>query len=292
MVLSLLNEELQRSSGVRLRGDAEAVRGGSINRAFKAQSDSGPVFVKLSAPSGLDMFEAEAAGLDTLARAHAVRVPDVVAVGAVADAAYLVLEWIDFGPKTPVAERSLGRALALQHRGTRAEFGWNRDNTIGSTPQLNAPLGDWPTFFCERRLRYQLELADRNGLPAATRARVEQLVDRAAALFGEHDPEASLLHGDLWGGNWGAMADGTPVIFDPAVYYGDREADLAMTRLFGGFSSAFYDAYAQEWPLAPGWERRSELYNLYHLLNHFNLFGAGYLDSVRGALDGLLRDLW
>lgn len=290
-VSTALAAELQGRCAIRLLGDPEAVGGGSINRAFKVLSEQGPLFLKLNTPSALGMFEAEAAGLEVLAQAGAVRVPAVVAVGAVADAAYLILEWIDFGPKSEAAQRRFGADLASQHRVTRPEFGWDRDNTIGSTPQVNTPAGDWPTFFRERRLRYQLALAVRNGLPAATVADVERLLDGVAVLFDEYEPEASLLHGDLWGGNWGVTTDGAPVIFDPAVYYGDRETDLAMTRLFGGFGNAFYDAYAQAWPLAPGWERRVELYNLYHLLNHCNLFGAGYLASVQGALEKLLRDL-
>ncbi|NNC63797.1 MAG: fructosamine kinase family protein [Gammaproteobacteria bacterium] len=291
MVVKLISEELLRDCGIRLVGDAESVSGGSINRAFKVLSERGPLFIKLNTPSALDMFEAEAAGLEALAQAQAVRVPATVAVGAVAGTAYLVLEWIEFGPKSEAAERSLGRDLASQHRTTRPEFGWDRDNTIGSTPQINAPTRNWQTFFCDRRLRYQLDLADRNGLPSATAKDVEKLLDNAALLFDGYEPEASLLHGDLWGGNWGATKDGTPVIYDPAVHYGDREADLAMTRLFGGYGNAFYDAYEEAWPLAPGWERRVEFYNLYHLLNHFNLFGAGYLASVQGALGKLLRDL-
>lgn len=290
-VSTALAAELQGRCAIRLLGDPEAVGGGSINRAFKVLSEQGPLFLKLNTPSALGMFEAEAAGLEVLAQAGAVRVPAVVAAGAVADAAYLILEWIDFGTKSEAAERSLGADLASQHRVTRSEFGWDRDNTIGSTPQVNTRAGDWLTFFCERRLRYQLALAVRNGLPAATVADVERLLDGVAVLFDAYEPEASLLHGDLWGGNWGVTTDGAAVIFDPAVYYGDRETDLAMTRLFGGFGNAFYDAYTQAWPLAPGWERRVELYNLYHLLNHFNLFGAGYLASVQGALAKLLRDL-
>ncbi len=120
---------------------------------------------------------------------------------------------------------------------------------------------------------------------------MERLLENAAFFFDDYEPEASLLHGDLWSGNWAVTSEDTPVIFDPAVYFGDREADLAMTRLFGGFGRAFYDAYEETWPLASGWERRVEFYNLYHLLNHFNLFGAGYLASVQGALDKLLRDI-
>ena len=291
MLAPLIGETLLRNHGIRLLGEAEPVGGGSINRALRIVSEHGALFIKLNTASALGMFEAEAAGLDELAQADAVRVPGVVAVGAVAGSAYLVLEWIDFGPRSDAAERRLGRDLAALHRSTRTAFGWDRDNTIGSTPQINAPAADWRTFFCERRLRYQLDLANRNGLSASIEADVERIIDSVAGWLDGHEPVASLLHGDLWGGNWGVTTDGTPMIFDPAVYYGDREADLAMTRLFGGFGRAFYEAYEAAWPLASGWERRVALYNLYHLLNHFNLFGAGYESSVRGALDTLLRDL-
>ncbi len=291
MLEPLIGEALRRDHGIHVLGEAEPVGGGSINRALKLISEQGPLFLKLNSYSALGMFEAEAAGLEVLAQANATRVPSVIASGAVADAAYLVLEWIDFGPRSDAAERRLGRDLAAQHRSTRSAFGWDRDNTIGATPQVNALAPDWQTFFCERRLRYQLDLAKRNGLSVSIAADVERIIDGADVLLDEREPEASLLHGDLWGGNWGVTTDGTPMIFDPAVYYGDREADLAMTRLFGGFGHAFYDAYEEAWPLAPGWERRVELYNLYHLLNHFNLFGAGYESSVRGALDKLRRDL-
>ena len=286
----LIREQLSRDHGIRLHGDAQSVSGGSINRAFRVHADRGPLFLKVNAPSALRMFEAEAVGLEALGRARAVRVPAVLACGAVTDAAFLLLEWIDFGPRSDAAERRLGRDLASQHRLTRPTFGWDRDNTIGSTPQINTPFGDWQAFFGENRLRYQLDLAIRNGLPSATAVALESLLDEAAWLFDGHEPEASLLHGDLWAGNWAPAMNGTPVIFDPAVYYGDRETDLAMTRLFGGFTSAFYGAYEEAWPLARGWERRLEYYNLYHLMNHFNLFGTGYLASIQKALEKLRRD--
>jgi len=179
----------------------------------------------------------------------------------------------------------------LQHRKTAAQFGWERENTIGSTPQHNEPCDDWPEFFRERRLACQLELARRNGLPDEVQSALRNLLDQVPALLCDHSPEPSLLHGDLWGGNRGTLRDGTPVVFDPAVYFGDRETDLAMTRLFGGFGHEFYAAYAAELPLAAGWERRADLYNLYHLLNHFNLFGRGYLDAVRSTTRRLLSAL-
>lgn len=268
-------------------GVATPVGGGSINRCFRITTDDGVLFAKLGDPSDLSAYEAEAAGLAALRRAAAVRVPKLVAVGSEDALAYLVLEWIDFGPKPATAERELGRRLAAQHRSIGPYFGWERDNTIGATAQLNQPGDDWIEFFRDRRLRHQLELASARGLPEPVFSEARLLLGRMQHLFADHRPEASLLHGDLWGGNWGADDTGTPYIFDPAVYFGDREVDLAMTRLFGGYGDAFYRAYAAEWPLADGWEPRVDLYNLYHLINHFNLFGSGYLGSIRGALDSL-----
>ncbi len=175
---------------------------------------------------------------------------------------------------------ALGRMLAAMHRSTGARFGWHRDNYIGATPQANAWCDDWTEFWLERRLRPQMELARANGFEIRGQAFSERLLAR-------HRPQPSLLHGDLWNGNAG-FSNGQPVLFDPAVYYGDREADLAMTGLFGGFPPQFYAAYEAAFPLEPGYEKRKPLYNLYHLLNHLNLFGGGYLAQVQAAL-GLLR---
>ncbi len=285
-----LSQALERQAGITLSdGPVESVGGGSINRAYRVPSAAGPVFVKINASSALSMLEAEAAGLVALQGANAVRVPAVLATGLAGDVAYLALEWIGLGAKHPTAERELGRRLAQQHRVTSTSFGWDRDNTIGSTPQVNVPSEHWLGFFREQRLRYQLDLAARHGLPAPVVAQATTALARLDEILGDHRPRPSLLHGDLWGGNWGADAAGMPVIFDPAVYYGDRETDLAMTYLFGGFGRAFYAAYAAEWPLPAGAERRVDVYNLYHLLNHFNLFGAGYLQAVRAAIDKLGR---
>ena len=171
---------------------------------------------------------------------------------------------------------------------TEARFGWGRDNTIGPTPQANAWSGDWTEFFRERRLRPQLELARRGGLARALSAPGERLLGCVDRLLAGHRPAASLLHGDLWGGNWLASSGGEPVLFDPAVYYGDRETDVAMTRLFGGFGAAFYRAYEAAAPLPPGWPERCELYNLYHVLNHANLFGSAYARQAQSIIERLL----
>jgi len=173
--------------------------------------------------------------------------------------------------------------LAALHRRQAARFGWARDNTIGATPQANGWCESWTMFWRERRLAPQLALAARNGY------RID--VPPVWRLLEGHEPAPSLLHGDLWSGNAGFLPDGAPVLFDPAVYYGDREADLAMTELFGGFPGEFYCAYNAAWPLASGYQQRKPLYNLYHLLNHLNLFGGGYLTQVRAALRLLARGL-
>jgi len=279
-----LKTDLLRSAGLRLADSRPTpVGGGSINRAYRIRTDRGHVFLKLNRPSALPLFEAEALGLSALGASDGPRVPRVLGLGATADLAYLALEWIELSSRTCAAETALGRALARQHRATATSFGWTRDNAIGSTPQLNTPDADWHAFFRDRRLRFQLELAVTNGLPRTLRLHIERIME-APDFLGEHEPVPSLLHGDLWGGNWGATAEGEPVIFDPAVYFGDREADLAMTRLFGGFGDGFYAAYEAEWPLDPGWAERVDVYNLYHLLNHFNLFGGTYLGAVESAV--------
>ena len=269
-------------------GPDQAVGGGSINACYRWPSREGPLFVKVAPREQSAMFEAEAAGLEELARSRALRVPRVLGRGEAEGRAFLALEWIEFGGTTAGSERRLGEQLAAQHRLSAESFGWHRDNTIGRTPQVNTPGRDWVRFYVERRLRFQLELASREGYAGRLTERGALLCERAAQLFAGYRPMPSLLHGDLWGGNWATDLHGQPVVFDPAVYYGDREADLAMTRLFGGFGAPFYEAYAAAWPLDPGEPERRTLYNLYHVLNHLNLFGGGYLGQAQSMIDRLL----
>jgi len=224
--------------------------------------------------------------LRELAAAGAVRVPRVLGSVQSGGESLLALEWIDFDLPGRDTEARLGEQLARQHRRFSDRFGWRRDNTIGSTPQRNAWNTDWVDFLRRERLGFQLELARQNGFGGELAAAGSRLLANLGQFFDSYWPEPSLLHGDLWGGNW-ASAAGEPVIFDPAVYYGDRETDLAMTRLFGGFGPAFYAAYEAAWPLAPGSERRQRLYQLYHVLNHLNLFGRGYLGRALGILKSL-----
>jgi fructosamine-3-kinase len=243
-------------------------------------------FVKTGPSSSLAMFEAEAEGLRELAAARAIRVPAVIDCGIKNGAAFIAIEHLRFERATPVIEESFGAQLANLHRQTQPRHGWHRDNTIGPTPQHNPWTEDWVDFFREHRLRFQLDLAARNGYRGELQSLGDSLVRRLPELFENYEPVPSLCHGDLWSGNWG-VAGGVPVIFDPAVYYGDRESDIAMTMLFGGFGRAFYRAYEESWPMAKGHERRLKLYQLYHVLNHLNLFGSGY----RRQAMRLLRDL-
>jgi fructosamine-3-kinase len=234
------------------------------------------------------MFEAEAEGLAELRQAGVLRVPEVYDVGTDAAGAYIEMERFEFERGGERDAARLGKGLAALHRHTADLHGWHRDNTIGPTPQHNPQTGDWVAFFRTHRLQFQLDLAARNGYTGELWDRGNRLSDQLGELFAGHDPAPSLLHGDLWAGNWG-VADGVPVIFDPAVYYGDRETDIAMTQLFGGFDGAFYREYQRAWPLTSGSAERLELYKLYHVLNHLNLFGPFYLGQALSILRRLTR---
>ena len=227
-------------------------------------------FLKEGAPARAGAFEAEADGLEAL-RPH-IRVPQVLEVGVKGGKAFILLEHLDLRRGGDYA--ALGRMLAKLHRQSAPRFGWGRDNYIGLAPQQNGWCDEWTQFWREKRMLPQLELARKNGF---------QLAEPSYRVLENHRPRPSLLHGDLWNGNAGFTAEG-PVVFDPAVYYGDREADLAMTELFGGFPAEFYRAYDEAFPLAEGYEKRKHLYNLYHLLNHLNIFGGGYLAQVKATL--------
>lgn len=237
------------------------------------------------------MFAAEARGLQALSASGVVRTPTFVARGQVDNGAYLVLEYLELGPLDQRGGAQLGSALAQLHRITGSAYGWIEDNFIGATPQHNAMHPSWPHFFGECRLRPQLQLALRQGMDRTLAAKGEALVERIGGLFIDYRPAPSLLHGDLWSGNAAQCSDATPVIFDPACYWGDRETDLAMAELFGGFPTSFFAAYRAAWPLDPGYESRKPLYNLYHILNHFNLFGSAYLGQAERMINRLLAEL-
>jgi fructosamine-3-kinase len=262
------------------------VHGGDISAAWRAKAEDQPVFLKTGPASSYEMFLAEAEGLKELALADALRVPQVLGCVRSASESLLALEWIDFDLPNRDTESLLGTQLAKQHRYCSDRFGWHRDNTIGSTPQRNLYSDDWVEFLKEDRLGFQFMLAAENGFTGELQQEGDRLLANLAQFFSGYWPEPSLLHGDLWGGNWASCA-GQPVIFDPAVYYGDRESDIAMTKLFGGFSTEFYRAYENAWPLAAGSKKRILLYQLYHVLNHLNLFGQSY----HGRALGIIRSL-
>ena len=263
--------------------------GGCINQAWVVEGGGRRYFVKTNRAELVDMFEAEALGLAELDAARALRVPRPVATGVAGNEAFLVLEHLQLGARGDAAE--MGHRLAQQHRETAGSFGWTRDNTIGSTPQANPKTPNWLDFLREQRLGVQLRLAARNGYGGSLLRLGESLLARLDAFFPGYAPAPSLLHGDLWGGNAAYTTSGEPVIFDPAVYYGDREADLAMTELFGGFGQDFYAAYREAWPLDPGYATRKTLYNLYHILNHANLFGGGYASQAETMMQRLLSEV-
>jgi fructosamine-3-kinase len=283
-------EQINRVTGEPFNPEpARSVGGGCINTAVKLGDGRRTFFVKLNAASRLEMFEAEAEGLAALAATETIRVPRPICSGVAGAQAYLVMEAIEMGHGGGKSAKLAGRQLAAMHRFRQERFGWHRDNTIGSTPQPNTESGDWIDFWREQRLGFQLELAARNGLGGAIQRLGERLLERFPALI-DHGPVPSLLHGDLWGGNLAYDRAGSPVIFDPAVYYGDREADLAMTELFGGFGGSFYGAYREAWPLDAGYAVRKTLYNLYHILNHANMFGGGYAGQAVGMMERLLAE--
>ena len=206
--------------------------------------------------------------------------------GYVSNAAYLVLQYIDFDNHHDW--KVFGKALAQMHRISSTKFGFGADNFIGSSIQKNTQKDNWLDFWRQCRLGFQLELAYENGWEAELRKPGSELLERLPEFFESYRPQPSLLHGDLWSGNC-ASRHGVPYIFDPACYYGDRETDVAMTELFGGFSGEFYEAYNEVWPLDSAYEKRRVLYNLYHILNHLNIFGDIYLSQAQSMLRRLLN---
>lgn len=266
----------------------QSVSGGCIHNAWRIEDGSTRYFVKTNQANTLPVFEAEATGLAALAASHTLRVPQPVCHGTADGQAYLVLEWLDLQDRGNAGQ--LGQQLAALHRHVAPQFGFDHDNHIGNTQQHNAWCDDWITFWRDQRLEFQLQLAAKNGLPHSLQTQGTRLMAQLGNLFAGYQPHPSLLHGDLWHGNVGYKSDEVPVMFDPAPYYGDREADLAMTELFGGFPTEFYAAYRAAWPLDPGYAVRKTLYNLYHVLNHANLFGGGYVQQAATMMQTLLVD--
>jgi len=291
-ILQTIEQAISAATGEDFRiRKTVAAGGGCINSAYRLEGEGRSFFIKLNRSDLLPMFEAEAEGLREIAATQTVRAPEPVCFGIAGDQAYLAMEFLDLRSARGAADQLLGQRLAAMHGISQAYFGWRRDNTIGSTPQPNSRSEDWVDFWARSRLGFQLELAAERGYGGGLQRKGEKLLERLPILFAGHRPRPSLLHGDLWGGNYACDETGQPVLFDPACYYGDREADLAMTELFGGFGSDFYAAYREALPLDTGYAVRRILYNLYHVLNHLNLFGGGYLGQAEGMMDRLLAEI-
>lgn len=268
--------------------DISAVRpvsGGDINSAFlMLLSDGARIFLKENRKENIGFFRSEAAGLDAIRKTGAIRVPEVLEAGIQGGGAYLLMEYLDAAPKKRDFWERFGRQLAEMHKADTSEwtkgglYGFTEDNYIGSGRQINRTMPRWVDFFRECRLEVQFKRAY-DYFDSSSRKAMQGLLDRLDRYLIE-PAFPSLLHGDLWGGNFVTGSDGYACLIDPAVYVGHAEADLAMTELFGGFAPAFYDAYREVNEVLPGYADRREIYNLYHLLNHLNLFGGSYYGAV------------
>jgi len=266
--------------------DVRPVAGGDIHRAYRLRSDEGKEwFVKTNtAPLAATMFKTEAQGLALLGASRVIRTPRVFAHGSTDDGhAFLLMEFISPGYKNRLFWENFGRALANLHGNTSAQFGFAHDNFIGSLPQSNTRHVSWEAFYAEERLWPQMLLACEKGVFGKEEERqLDGLCRKLTALCPKEPP--ALTHGDLWSGNFLCDAVGQPVLIDPAASFAHREMDLAMSKLFGGFDDTFYKAYAETWPLEAGFEKRVEVYQLYYLLVHVNLFEGGYVEQVRAIL--------
>ena len=265
---------------------ARPLSGGDIHRAYRLELENGQnIFIKTNqnrqAP---EMFRTESLGLKLLGQSQAIRIPDVIGHRSSDDGhAYLMLEYIEPGHRNAQFWERFGRKLARLHKVTSAQFGLDHDNFIGSLPQSNTQHSTWAEFYTEERLLPQMTMARRQGyFDEPTGQQLHRLCSKLNSVCPAEQP--ALCHGDLWSGNFLCDTAGEPVLIDPAACYAHREMDLAMTRLFGGFDPRFYDAYKDAWPLEPGFEDRIGIYQLYYLLVHVNLFGGGYVGSVRGIL--------
>ena len=257
----------------------------------KVRGSDGYYFIKIGSLSDLPLLISEKIGLETLAVAGVIKVPKVIFVGETSTCSFLICEYFDLKKDNLFSGEILGKQLALLHQNSNEFFGLSENNWIGLSPQKNHWHENWISFFKKYRLQPQLTWAFERGYRSRLEEKAERLMEALPLFFDQYKPKPSLLHGDLWSGNWGTINKTTPVVFDPAIYYGDREADLAMTKLFGGFPQVFYDAYNYQWALDYGFKVRQNLYNLYHLLNHLTLFGEAYLSQTIDVFEQLLSEI-
>jgi len=263
--------------------NARSTSGGCINNAVVVDTDQGQFFLKWHSAIPADMFEKEARGLQLLAASNILKIPEVIGYGSMDGRHFLVLECIRSARQANQFWENFGNALAEMHRNSSDYFGLNHDNYIGRLPQTNTPTDNWIDFFIRYRLEAQLLLAIESNLVTADFIKTyRRFYDLLQQILPTEKP--SLLHGDLWSGNFMVGADGHACLIDPAAYYGHREIELAFTTMFGGFDNIFYSAYQSSWPLEPGWQHRFDIYNIYPSMVHANLFGASYLSGVRAVL--------
>ncbi|MBF0266663.1 MAG: fructosamine kinase family protein [Gammaproteobacteria bacterium] len=281
---STLNEDHQFSS-------ISSVSGGDINDAYhlktSLQSESVSFFVKTNQASKLSMFAAEASSLKLFNQVQALVTPKPICHGIDNSSSYLVMTYL---PLTSRGDQyQLGQAIAQMHKVKANKFGWEIDNTIGATPQYNHQMDNWLEFWITQRYQPQLSLLKEKGrLSNSLNSKMQKLINNLEQYFINHQPSPSLLHGDLWGGNFSFDQNGQPAIYDPALYFGDRETDIAMTELFGGFNQDFYRGYQETYPLADSYKIRKPVYNLYHILNHANLFGSSYAMQAEQMAEKLI----
>ena len=266
------------------------IGGGCSHSAFLLTGGVHPVFVKIAQHHLIESLQSEASGLMQLRQTNTIRVPDLYCTGISGDHSFIAMQGIEFGAAKAHSYTLLGEQLAALHQHQSPTFGTTHDNYIGTTPQINTRSNNWFSFWRKHRLGYQLQLAKQNGASLSLIDDGYRLGASMEALFAT-SPVASCLHGDLWQGNWGFDKQGQPLIFDPAHYYGDRETDIAMTHLFGTAQSAFYTAYQHHYPMSGNYRQRQIFYNIYHILNHYNLFGGRYLDQAQIMIQKLLADL-
>ncbi|MBE0640750.1 MAG: fructosamine kinase family protein [Bacteroidales bacterium] len=261
-----------------------SLSGGSINQAYRLRTSAGDFFMKYNQAERFPlMFETEARGLQLIGNTRTISVPEVITSGIAGEYSYLLINYITSGKQLRDYWEDFALRLAQLHRNYGESFGLDHDNYIGSLPQHNKQLSDWPSFFAEQRLEVQVKRAfDEGNISRDTLRRFSNLYVRLASIFPEEPP--CLVHGDLWSGNFITDPEGRACLIDPAVYYGHREMDIAMSKLFGGFHFNFYAAYAKAWPLEPGWQGRIDICNLYPLMVHVNLFGNSYLAPVERCL--------
>ena len=283
----LVQQLLADCSGQKIgRLKASPVSGGDINRAYRLSDGQQQFFIKINDIERLPMFEAEMHGLNEMRASNSIRCPQPITCGVTGRFAFIVMEFLDLSGS--IDEVRFAQQLASMHLCQAQQYGYPIENTIGSTPQRNTYEQDWVSFWQKHRLGYQLSLARANGYGGDLYDSGMRLNQQLGAFFSDYTPIASLLHGDLWSGNQAADSAANPVIYDPACYYGDHEADLAMMELFGRPQPLFFEAYNDVFPIDVGYAQRRDLYNLYHILNHANLFGTAYLHQASRMIESLL----